>query len=354
MQTEMTAPFADAVFVEPKRVWIVKTDLRSFSKVPRDAADTSPFAHWLVAGRLFVTPDKTSPTKYEFLKGIEAGEPVFAYEDRVGIVALGRVRYPEDMRTAREEVDAHLYPNAGEMVLSIAVDWDTSVRRSYQQVAQAGHVMAGRAVNSYQRPTRLRSYLLEILREAHQRRADEVDAREVAALERLQRNSAIDARTRAQLIQARVGQGQFRKDVISREPACRLTGVTQAACLVASHIKPWAVCDDGEHLDNANGLMLAPHADHLFDSGLISFEDNGDLLLSPSLNPQILSAWHIDVGTNVGPFAQDQARYLAFHRRHVLGQPRPRWQRNLVGDVPASVLVFDTQPQLASDLERQR
>jgi hypothetical protein len=34
----------------------------------------------------------------------------------------------------------------------------------------------------------------------------------------------------------------------------------------------------------------------------------------------------------VGTFSVEQARYLAYHRKVVLGQHRPRQQRNLIGD----------------------
>jgi len=34
--------------------------------------------------------------------------------------------------------------------------------------------------------------------------------------------------------------------------------------LRASHIKPWSVSDDPERLDGANGVLLSPHADHVW------------------------------------------------------------------------------------------
>ena len=47
--------------------------------------------------------------------------------------------------------------------------------------------------------------------------------------------------------------------------------------LIASHIKPWHVCDDKERLDKFNGLMLSPNIDALFDNGLITFDINGTI-----------------------------------------------------------------------------
>src|SRR3546814_3413344 len=48
--------------------------------------------------------------------------------------------------------------------------------------------------------------------------------------------------------------------------------------LRASHIKPWSKCASGdERVDGNNGLLLSPTADHLFDRGWITFEDDGAL-----------------------------------------------------------------------------
>jgi putative restriction endonuclease len=48
----------------------------------------------------------------------------------------------------------------------------------------------------------------------------------------------------------------------------------------ASHIKPWCESTNEERLNGENGLLLTPSIDHLFDRGFISFEDNGELLIS--------------------------------------------------------------------------
>lgn len=120
-----------------------------------------------------------------------------------------------------------------------------------------------------------------------------------------------------QLVRARRGQGLFRSRVELIEPQCRVTGVCDKAHLRASHIKPWRESSDAEKLDGHNGLMLAPHVDHLFDRGFISFSDAGDLLVSPSLDPQLLVAWGLRVPFNVGGFSAKQRSYLAYHRGEV-------------------------------------
>ena len=66
----------------------------------------------------------------------------------------------------------------------------------------------------------------------------------------------------------------FRANVLLREEACRVTRVSEPRHLQASHIKPWRDATDAERLDGANGLLLSPHIDHLFDEGYITFSRN--------------------------------------------------------------------------------
>jgi len=119
---------------------------------------------------------------------------------------------------------------------------------------------------------------------------------------------------RIQVTKARRGQGIFKSNVRLFENQCRVTGVSQIKHLRASHIKPWTVSNNEEKLDGANGLLLSPHVDHLFDRGCISFKDSGDLLISRKLDPAILDKWSISADKNVGGFGKFQANYLEYHR----------------------------------------
>jgi hypothetical protein len=65
---------------------------------------------------------------------------------------------------------------------------------------------------------------------------------------------------------------------------CPLTGITDPALLRASHILPWADCTDAQRLDVHNGLLLSALWDAAFDCGLVSFADDGTVLLGPQLS----------------------------------------------------------------------
>lgn len=133
-------------------------------------------------------------------------------------------------------------------------------------------------------------------------------------------DSSLDRTVREQLTRARRGQGLFRKRVLDVEPVCRITGIEKPNLLIASHIKPWRACGTAaERLDGFNGLMLAPHADFLFDRGLIGFEDDGRPLFSSQLQ-------HADA-TKLGlhtiqrppprPFHDGSRDYFEHHRSTV-------------------------------------
>lgn len=119
---------------------------------------------------------------------------------------------------------------------------------------------------------------------------------------------------KVQLTKSRRGQGIFKANVRMIENSCRITAVSNIRHLRASHIKPWSKSDNFEKLDGYNGLLLSPHVDHLFDQGYISFGDNGSILISRELSPNVLEKWSISTSGNVGDFKPKQRRYLEYHR----------------------------------------
>jgi putative restriction endonuclease len=122
---------------------------------------------------------------------------------------------------------------------------------------------------------------------------------------------------REQIVRARRGQGVFRSNVLLREEYCRVTGVREPRHLKAGHIKPWRDATDVERLDGANGLLLSPHIDHLFDEGYITFSSSQALVVVPEVREKLLNAWGIDAGVRVGEFSREQSSYLDYHRVNV-------------------------------------
>ena len=118
------------------------------------------------------------------------------------------------------------------------------------------------------------------------------------------------------LIKARQGQGSFRQKLLKLYPSCPLTGLDIEPLLIASHIKPWSVCDDNERLCRFNGLMLAPNIDRLFDNGLITFDTDGRIKISPTIDSENQKRLGIspDMKLKIRP---ESEKYFEYHRNHV-------------------------------------
>lgn len=138
-------------------------------------------------------------------------------------------------------------------------------------------------------------------------------------VEEVSNSPTLDSTEREAIIQARIGQGQFRKNVAQIETHCRITRVNEPTHLRASHTKPWRTSTNDERLNGENGLLLTPTIDHLFDRGFIAFEDNGDLLISPVAYTPSLQKMGVPCGrkTNVGSFTSGQKQFLAYHRENI-------------------------------------
>lgn len=171
------------------------------------------------------------------------------------------------------------------------------------------------------------AYLAEISEDLFRYILDQTGAAPLSAEERRGRRRAgrragyglPPAQTeREQKVNVRIGQGLFRTRILDFEQKCRLTGIANPRLLVASHIKPWRVSTPEERLDGANGLLLTPHVDRLFDRGLISFEDTGEVKVSPRLPAEDLERLGLTEAAshNSGAFDERQQAYLAHHRTH--------------------------------------
>jgi len=99
---------------------------------------------------------------------------------------------------------------------------------------------------------------------------------------------------------------------------CAVTAVVIPEVLRASHCKPWADCTtDAERLDVYNGLLLTANLDALFDQGLISFSDQGKIIISNKLPPDSLPDLGIHPAMTLRQISPHHQPYLAYHRKNV-------------------------------------
>lgn len=84
-------------------------------------------------------------------------------------------------------------------------------------------------------------------------------------------------------VKVRRGQQFFRQSVLTAyDLRCCISGINVPRLLVASHIKPWGKFPDFR-LNPRNGLCLSTLHDAAFDSGLITLDDNLNVILSERL-----------------------------------------------------------------------
>lgn len=121
------------------------------------------------------------------------------------------------------------------------------------------------------------------------------------------------------LVRQRIGQDVYRKALLKYwEGQCAVTGITVSEILRASHAKPWADCEtDGERLNVYNGFLLSANLDGLFDSGLISFSDEGDMVISADLDEAQRKEIGLDTGLSLRWIDRNHIPFLKWHRDRV-------------------------------------
>lgn len=127
----------------------------------------------------------------------------------------------------------------------------------------------------------------------------------------------IEGKEKEVIIKARVNQSFFRKLMLKKfEGKCCLCNMGNKDLLIASHIKPWNKSDSNEKLNEFNGLLLCPNHDSVFDKGLISFEDNGNILISNNLKEldKILLNVNNSMKINI---TVDNIDFIRYHRNYI-------------------------------------
>jgi putative restriction endonuclease len=127
----------------------------------------------------------------------------------------------------------------------------------------------------------------------------------------------LDETVKKRLQASRIGQNRFRHYLMEYWGSrCSVTGFEDERVLRASHVKPWRDCDNFERLDPFNGLLLIPNLDAVFDQGLITFDEQGCIEVSPSFQEKAkflgitseMRLRHID---------ERHKKYIAYHRKKV-------------------------------------
>jgi len=121
---------------------------------------------------------------------------------------------------------------------------------------------------------------------------------------------------RTGLVTSRVGQGLFRKRVIHRwEYQCAVTKFDKLDILIASHIVPWAEATNEERLDIHNGILLSPTYDALFDRHLITFDQQGSIVLSEKIDFKVYQKIGVTGKEKIQSLSTYNLEYLNSHNQ---------------------------------------
>ncbi len=119
--------------------------------------------------------------------------------------------------------------------------------------------------------------------------------------------------TREAVVKERIGQGYFRERLLYKYKKCCLCSVEHREILRASHIKPWSKSIPDEQCDVENGLLLCTNHDSLFDKGFISFDDNGNILISERLSENEKYDMNINTSMRID-LSEENKKYMDYHR----------------------------------------
>lgn len=215
---------------------------------------------------------RKSGAKASYLKAIQILDDIFSVNDVFNLnnVPLSEIR------------DPYLIENIVEFV----ADEEDKFRRSQKSIFDLGKPTQ----TSYPRKrfcTAAIRQLAEFIRnvcvsDATRFATDSVyDGRVVSSklLERFKIN--VNNTEKERTVKKRIGQDIFRSILLNIYGSkCCLTGIDIPEVLRASHIIPWAECEE-TRLNPQNGLCLSATYDAAFDKHLITFDENFRMVLSP-------------------------------------------------------------------------
>lgn len=122
------------------------------------------------------------------------------------------------------------------------------------------------------------------------------------------------------LVTSRVGQGYYRQQILQKwNGRCAITGIAIKSILISSHIVPWSESNDDERLDANNGILLSPNYDALFDKHLITFDENGAIIISKSISTDQRVALGLSDCIDI-ELSKEMIPYMNRHRERFLDQ----------------------------------
>lgn len=215
---------------------------------------------------------------------------------QVAVTAVGdkfEVVIQSGSATLAQEL-ARTFPNAGVAMHGFVLQTEAALAQWLRRAAALSQALPNQAVTAFEQ---------------------QVQAELSAMPEPAAQNTEV-----LRMVRQRVGQQAYRQAMLDYwGGACAVTGLALPQALRASHAKPWAECaSDAERLDVYNGFLLSANLDVLFDSFLVSFTDEGDVLVSETITPSDQQKMGLTAGMRLRWMSAQHGPYLRFHRQRFL------------------------------------
>lgn len=193
---------------------------------------------------------------------------------------------------------ARTFPNAGVAMHGFVLQSEAELARWLRRAAALSQALPNQAVTAFEQ---------------------QVQAELSAMPEPAAQNTEV-----LRMVRQRVGQQAYRQAMLDYwGGTCAVTGLALPQALRASHAKPWAECStDAERLDVYNGFLLSANLDALFDNFLISFTNDGELLVAGQIDLGDRQMLGLGGLMKLRWVAPQHLSYLRFHRERYLG-PSP-------------------------------
>lgn len=120
-------------------------------------------------------------------------------------------------------------------------------------------------------------------------------------------------------IYSRIGQQTFRKNLImTHKSKCQICQEDFEKVLIASHIKPWAKCENiSEKLDVNNGLLLCSNHDKLFDQGYITYDlQNKKFIYNKDVSHTLISSLILKSELEFNNYEKAKS-FIEYHNKYV-------------------------------------
>lgn len=118
----------------------------------------------------------------------------------------------------------------------------------------------------------------------------------------------------------RTGQQTFRRRSVKAHGkhnlACEATLSSLSFATDACHVKPYSVCEEEEMLDPNNSILLLSSIHRAFDHGVISFDNDGRIIISETIEHWELQCLGLS-GKERIRMPGKRPEYMKYHRENI-------------------------------------